>query len=145
MREINKLVSKLTVMGDSIRDELRSLIQEVQVQNKAPVILVESRLEAQLQNLSHQLQELFGSLSASKGKDPKVGTSSNNQPNPNQEMCHRMDTCTDTKTRPAGGMVPRYVKLDFPRFGGTEVHSVVQMRQFCLNQRTPEEDKVGQG
>lgn len=32
-------------MGDSIRDELRSLIQEVQVQNKAPVILVESRLE----------------------------------------------------------------------------------------------------
>lgn len=84
-------------MGDSIRDELRSLIQEVQVQNKAPVILVESRLEAQLQNLSHQLQELFGSLSASKGKDPKVGTSSNNQPNPNQEMCHRMDTCTDTR------------------------------------------------
>lgn len=62
----------------------------------------------------------------------------------NQELRRRGDIRPYVDARSVGGMVPRYVKIDFPVFDGSKdpLSWLHICNQFFLNQQT-HEDKVG--
>uniref|UniRef100_A0A1S3X3P8 Reverse transcriptase domain-containing protein n=1 Tax=Nicotiana tabacum TaxID=4097 RepID=A0A1S3X3P8_TOBAC len=130
-------------MGDpSKREELQALLQEAQAANEAriteAVAQSESRMVNQLQQLSLQLQEFIVGFNKNQGKDSDAGASSNvgNQP-------YRPENRPNQLT--GNSVVPRYTKLDFPTFDGSEDPLIWLHRceKFFSNQRTNEVDKVG--
>ncbi|XP_019265334.1 PREDICTED: uncharacterized protein LOC109242914 [Nicotiana attenuata] len=142
LRDHNNLVSEPNTMGDpSKREELQALLQEAQAANEAriteAVAQSESRMVNQLQQLSLQLQEFIVGFNKNKGKDSDAGASSNvgNQP-------YRPENRPNQLT--GNSVVPRYTKLDFPTFDGSEDPLIWLHRgeKFFSNQRTNEVDKV---
>lgn len=144
----NKLPPEPGTMGDqNMLAELKSLLQEAISESEA-------RMEAKLQNLTQQLEIIFQPQISSRDKgsggnevgNSKTGHSSLMLESPIEKgmrPCYG-DNSHDTGGSNGGGMIPRYTKLDFPTYNGSEDPLIWLHRceQFFDNQRTMAAEKV---
>ncbi|KAF2323490.1 hypothetical protein GH714_035719 [Hevea brasiliensis] len=95
-------------MGDS--NDLRA-IRESQEQNAGRV----TQVEAQLQELTRQLREFMSNINGSHGKGSKSGIGSSNS-----RLNGSLGSDDRSESRQGGAKVPRYAKLNFPMFDGSD-------------------------
>lgn len=112
--ELYKLVSEPIVMGDLTQSRAAIPFAGGPSTKLGKSGTAESLLEAQIQSLSREIQELFGTMSRSHGKEPETESNSSNQMNQAPRGNNGVDA------RPGEGMVPRYIELDFPVYDGSE-------------------------
>ncbi|PHT91080.1 hypothetical protein T459_06193 [Capsicum annuum] len=136
----------------SKHEGLQTLLQQAQVANEAQIVEAvaqsesrmvaqleqfESRMVSQLEQLLLQLQEFIVGFSKNQGRDSEAGVSSNIGKQP-----YKLENKSNQLT--GNNLVPRYTKLDFPTFDGSEdpLTWLHRCEKFFSNQRTNEDDKV---
>ncbi|KAH0699342.1 hypothetical protein KY290_014160 [Solanum tuberosum] len=152
-RDHNKLVSEPVTMDENtVEEKLRNLLQEAQTQTEAKVAASEARMDAKFQQLSQQIETLIRTTTRAKGVE--VGDNSAASVQRTSKAGEQLEVRfggrnnnnkfgTDDNNG-GRGIVPRYTKLDFPIYDGSEDPLIWLHRceKFYSNQHTNNQEKV---
>ncbi|KAG8660594.1 hypothetical protein MANES_02G178250v8 [Manihot esculenta] len=118
----NSLVSERAVMGDSVQDQLAKLFELLLAEQQAN----KDRNEKELESTKKGLQSSTTGSQAKSRRDTGISGAS--------------------VSESSGGIsiVPKFTKLDFPRYDGLEdpLGWLARCQYFFRHQQTPEEEKV---
>ncbi|OIT08856.1 hypothetical protein A4A49_55398, partial [Nicotiana attenuata] len=137
----------------SVEAKLRNLFQEAQAEAEAKVAASEARTDAKFQQLSQQIEALIHTATCMKGVEvgdnsaAAAHRTSNAGEHSDLHLGRRnnINSGIDDTIGGGRGIVPRYTKLDFPTYDGTEDPLIWLHRceKFFANQRTANQEKVG--
>ncbi|XP_043807599.1 uncharacterized protein LOC110608432 isoform X2 [Manihot esculenta] len=133
----NILVSEPTVMGDSVQDQLTKLLNIVLSEQQANQLRHDKveQLHAKMDAMSLDLNSVKQACSTS----PEAES----QARPRRDK-GTVGTSSSVTTRDCS-FVPKYTKLDFPRYNGTEdpLGWISRCQHFFKHQSTPDDEQVG--